>query len=163
MPLEFRIDAAPPTPEEIARAREEARIERAGIRRQNIRFLIVILLLVALIMTVAIVGIIPVLDNPGAEPDIVGLFAYLTPYMFLAVFVVGNTMHHQRVEKPRKALEARMAGLLDASAEDLAALERAELPREVAAYRRGIDAQGRAPVRAEVQAMLALGGVGADA
>lgn len=154
MPLEFRLDAAPPTPEEIARAREEAAIERAGIRRQNIRFLVVILLVVAAIMTVAIVGIIPVLDNPGAEPDIVGLFAYLTPYMFLAVFVIGNTMHHQRVEKPRKALEARMQGLIDASAEDLAALEGVELSREAFAYRGYIDALGRGPVRAEVQMML---------
>ncbi len=157
MPLEFRIDGEPPTPEEIARAREEARTQRAEIRRQNIRFLIVILLVVALIMTVAIGGIIPLLDDPGAEPDIVGLFAYLTPYLFIAVFAIGNTMHHQRIEKPRKALEAWMEALVDAPADDLAALESADLLPEAATYRQRIATQGREPVRGEVGAMLAFG------
>ncbi|MDR2877577.1 MAG: hypothetical protein LBV36_06015 [Chromatiales bacterium] len=156
MPLEFRLNALPPTCEEIARAREEARLERAQMRRQNIRFLIVILLLVAAIMTIAIVGIIPQLDNPNAEPDVVGLFAYLTPYMFLTVFVVGNTLHHQRIEKPRKVLEARMAELGDASVEELDALESAPpYQQEVMVYRERLKALGRPPVRTEVQMMLA--------
>lgn len=157
MPLEFRIDGEPPTLDEIALAREEGRVQREGIRRLNIRFLIVVLVVVALIMTVAIVGIIPLLDNPGAEPDIVGLFAYLTPYMFLAVFVIGNTMHHQRVEKPRKALETWMAGLVDASAEELAELDGVELPPEAAVYRQRVAAQGRGLMLGEVRAMLAFG------
>lgn len=157
MPLEFHIDGEPPTLDEIERAREEARVQREGIRRQNIRFLVVILAVVALIMAVAIVGIIPILDDPGAEPDIVGLFAYLTPYMFLAVFVIGNTMHHQRVEKPRKALEARMAGLVDAAVEDLASLDAGDLKLEAQAYRQRVAAQGRGLMLGEVRAMLSFG------
>lgn len=153
MSLAFDIGGEPPTREEIVRAREEARMQRAEIRRQNIRFLIVVLVLVALIMITAIGGIIPLLDNPGAEPDIVGLFAYLTPYMFVALFVVGNTMHHNRIEKPRKALEAWMDGLVDAAPEALAALDADALSPQAAGYLRRLTAQGRVPVQAELGAM----------
>lgn len=149
----FDISGEPPTREEIARAREEARVQRAEIRRRNIRFLIVVLVLVATIMTTAIVGIIPLLDDPGAEPDIVGLFAYLTPYLFVALFMVGNTMHHDRIEKPRKALEAWMEGLVEAAPEQLAALDADALSPQAADYLRRLTAQGRAPLRGELAAM----------
>jgi hypothetical protein len=148
--LSFDISGEPPAPAAIAQAREDARILREDIRRRNIRFLYIILALVATIMTIAIVGVIPMLDNPGAEPDIVGLFAYLTPYMFVALFVIGNTRHHQVIEKPRKALEAWMDGLTDATPEDLAQFDMAALPPEVSSYLHRISAQGRLPVKAEI-------------
>jgi len=148
--LTFDITGEPPTPAAIAQAREQSRAHRDEIRRQNIRFLIVILVLVAVIMVVAIVGIIPLLDDPGAEPDIVGLFAYLTPYMFVALFMVGNTRHHRIIEKPRKALETWMEGLIDATPEDLAEFDMVALPPEIAAYLHRIAEQGRLPVKAEI-------------
>jgi hypothetical protein len=153
--LSFDISGEPPAPAAIAQAREDARILREDIRRRNIRFLYIILALVATIMTIAIVGVIPMLDNPGAEPDIVGLFAYLTPYMFVALFVIGNTRHHQVIEKPRKALEAWMDGLTDATPEDLAQFDMAALPPEITAYLHNIAGQGRLPVKAEITAIRA--------
>ncbi len=153
--LVFDIMGEPPAPAAIARAREESRVRREEIRRQNIRFLMIILALVAVIMAVAILGIIPLLDDPGAEPDIVGLFAYLTPYMFVALFVIGNTRHHQVIEKPRKALEAWMDSLVDATPEDLAEFDMVALSPEAAAYLQRIAELGRMPVKAEIAAIRA--------
>lgn len=154
MGLDFDITSAPPGQAQIAAAREELAAEHRRLRSLDKRFLIVaVSLLVAIVCTVLFVAV-PVVNNPSTEGGVTFVIVYTMPYLVVSVFVVGNTLHHSRVEVPRKALRTAEAALQEAAQEDIDALcDSGGVEHPIGAYLRGVKSQGRALLQGELEAM----------
>lgn len=151
MALEFNLNDTPPTLAEITAEREQAMQDRELLRKKNIRFLVYIVIIVITVLCIALMGIIPMVKDPGAEPTFVAIVAYFTPYIMFAIFFFGNNSHVKVIEKPRKLLHATIVGLKEVTAEEL--LEVADMGHqhnEITSYLEKVAAQGRSPVRAEL-------------
>jgi len=154
MALEFDISGAPPAPTDILAEREQAARDRAIFRKKSIHFLIYTLIGVALLLSIALLGIVPRLGEPDAEPSVVFSVAYFTPYLIFPFFVIGNHLYNKQIEKPRKVVDATIAALREATPEELAEIAGAgQHPAEISAYLAKVKAQGRSPVRAEIDAI----------
>lgn len=154
MGLDFDIAAGPPDAGKIAAARSALAEERQRLRGLNKRFLIVIggvvLTLVCLLLLVAI----PEASKPETEGGILFVFVYAMPYFFFTTFVVGNTMHHSKVEVPRKAMELAEAALQDAEPEAVAELsDVCQTYAPLGAYRASVAALERPLFKGEIEAM----------
>lgn len=151
MVIEFDITGMPPTPAEIAAAREHAEAGRAVLKKKNKQFLIGFVSIVLTLVTTALIGIIPAVNKPESSQDLAFVVSYFSPYLILPMFVIGNHLHIKKIEKPRKKLDAVIAGLTEAEPEALA--EVADGHPEIDRYRQQVAAQGRALVKAELDAM----------
>lgn len=155
MALEFDISGDPPPLAEIHAERERAAADRAMIRRKSIRALIYVLMFGAAMISFGFLVLLPVLNEPDAEPTFVAVIAYFVPYLIFPAFVIGNRLFNKHCEKPRKILDATIAGLKDATADELAEINGAEQDHpEIAAYLQRVSARGRPLVKAEIDAIL---------
>ncbi len=153
MGLDFDITAAAPDGKRIAAVQAELAAERQRLRSLDKRFLIVAgTLLVAILSFVLLVGV-PVVNDPSTEVGIVFITVYTLPYLVVSVFVVGNTLHHSRVEVPRKALRTAEAALQEGARADIDALSDAWTHAPLGAYQRQVASQGRVLLQGEVEAM----------
>ena len=154
MPLEFDITGAPPGLAEIVAERNRATAERAAFRMKSIRFLIYTLMGIAVLLSTTLLGIVPYLGEPDAEPSIVFSVAYFTPYLIFPFFVIGNHLYNKKIEKPRKAVDAIITALKEATPEELStAIESGHRPVEITSYLEKVATQGRSLVRAEIDAI----------
>ena len=154
MGLDFDITSAPPDTAKIAAVREELAAERQRLRGLNKRFLIVIVSIVATLMSFFLFVGVPYTSKPETEGGIIFIIVYALPYFFFAVFAVGNTMHHSRVEVPRKALEVAEEALEEGTQEDIAALfDACQVHAPLSVYQCQVETQGRALFRGELEAM----------
>lgn len=154
MGLDFDITSAPPDTAKIAAVRAEFAAERQRLRTLNKRFLIVAVTAVAAILCFVFFVAVPIVKDPAMEGSIVFVIVYALPYLYFSVFVVGNTMHHDKVEVPRKALEAAEDALEEGAQEDIDALcEACRAHAPLATYWHQVESQGRALFQGEVEAM----------
>ncbi len=154
MGIDFDINTAPPDTQHIAAAREQMAAERQRLRGLNKRFLITIVTIVAIIFCFLVFVAIPYTDKPGSEGGIVFLIVYTIPYFFLSVFVIGNTLHHDKVEKPRKILETAEAALEEGEQKDISELlDACRTHAPLADYQRKVETQGRTLFNGELDAM----------
>lgn len=156
MGLDFDITAAPPDAASIAAAREELAAERLRLRAIDKRYIAVAIAAVAVIQCFIFFVLIPIVSNPSSDTEggIVFVLVYSIPYLFFAVFAVGCTKHHYRVDVPRKALRAAEAALNDAEQNDIDALDDAfKSNASLRAYQAQVSAQGRALFKGEIEAM----------
>lgn len=154
MGLDFDITSAPPDSARIAAVRAELLAEHRRLRSLDKRFLIVSVTVLITIVCFVLLVAVPVVNDPNTEGDIVFIAVYALPYLVVSVFVVGNTMHHSRVEVPRKALRTAEAALQEGAQEDMDALRdacRAHAP--LGTYQRQVASQGRALLQGELDAM----------
>jgi hypothetical protein len=151
MALEFDITAAAPTLAEITAEREPAERERAILKYKNKRFLITFILVVLTLVSTALIGIIPAVNKPESSQDLAFVVSYFSPYLILPMFVIGNHLHIKRIEKPRKKVEAILAGLTEATGEELDEITASHAVIEQ--YRQQVTAQGRPLMKGEVDAM----------
>ncbi|MCF6324399.1 MAG: hypothetical protein L3J89_08760 [Gammaproteobacteria bacterium] len=115
MVLEFNIDTTPPALTEIEDALKQVTLDRALLRKKNIRFLIYVLLVVAAYATFMLTVTIPILADPAALPDFVAAVAYCTPYLTFLIFIVSNNLHTKVIERPRKILDTAIPAFKAAS------------------------------------------------
>ncbi len=154
MGLDFDITSAPPDTARITAVRAELAAERQRLRGLNKRFLIVIVTIVVTLLCFILFVAVPVVNKPDTEGAIVFIIVYASPYLFFSVFVVGNTMHHTRVEVPRKALETAEEALQEGTQEDIGALfDACQAHAPLGAYQCQVESQGRALFKGELEAM----------
>ena len=153
MALEFDITRAPPALEEITREREQAERELTVMRKKNIRFLVIAATALIMLLCFQLLVAVPAVRDPGSSPDFVSILALYTPYLIGTFFFTALTLYNKYIEKPRKLVDATLAALKEVTPDDPPDLAGAERHDEIAAYREKVVAQGRAPVRAEVEAM----------
>lgn len=154
MGIDFDITSAPPDIKSIAATRAELAAERLRLRELNKRFLLVIIPTVAVLLCFALLVAVPYASRPQTEGGIVFIIAYSTPYLFFSIFVVGNTMHHDKVEVPRKALELAEEALQEGTQEDIGALfDACQVHAPLGTYQRQVESQGRALFKGELDAM----------
>lgn len=153
MALEFDIDGAPPTLADIEAARERAEQERAVLKKKDVRFLILAVISVVSLLGFAAWAVLPTLNDPGVEPNLVAVVGYFIPYCVFIMFFVGNSLHRKNIERPREALVDMIHGFREAEPEDLAEIAEAGRYPEVASYRRKVAALGRPLVAGEVKAI----------
>lgn len=152
MTLTFDITGAPPSLADIAAEREKVQQTRVAIQKKNVRFVIIAVVVgVSLLCFQWFVGI-PAVQNSDANPTVVGVIALYTPYIIGVFFFTTLTLHHRLIEKPRHITRATLDALTEAAQEELSAIEAADQP-EILSYRGQVAAQGRALVRAEVEAI----------
>ncbi len=151
MAIEFDLTVAPPALADITIERQQAEAERAVLKQKNKRFLLCFVLIVASLVSTALMGILPAIDKPESSQDLVFVVTYFTPYLILPLFVFGNHLHIKKIEKPRKKLDAVIAGLTEATPEELADV--ADGHREIDRYRQQVAAQKRVLVKAEIDAI----------
>lgn len=154
MNIDFDITSAPPGPERIAAVRAALAAERLRLRAMNKRFLIVAAATVAAILCFIFFVAVPLVKRPDMEGSVIFVIVYAVPYLYFAVFAVGNTLHHDKVEVPRKALDAVEEALEEGAPEDVEALGDAfQAHAPLGAYRRQVQSQGRALFKGELEAM----------
>ncbi len=155
MTLEFDIPRSPPpTKEEIAARRAQGEAQRERLRQLNIRFLIFTIVIVLSVLSFVLFVAAPAVGRPEANQDLVFVATYILPYLFFVIFVVGNRLHINKVEKPRKALNAAMAGLEEIPREEWERLmEEWSQHKDVAEYCQRITAMGRSLLKAEREAI----------
>ena len=154
MGLDFDITSAPPDAEKITAARADMAAERQRLRGLNKRFLVVIVSVVATLVSFVLLVGVPYSSQPETEGGIIFIIVYATPYLFFFVFVVGNTMHHDRVEVPRKVLETAEEALEAGSQEDIGTLlDACQSHAPLIAYQRQVESQGRTLFKGELDAM----------
>lgn len=156
MGLDFDITTAPPDAESIAAARENLAAERLRLRAIDKRYIAIAIAAVAVIQCFIFFVLIPVVSNPSSDTEggVVFVLVYSIPYLFFAVFAVGCTKHHYRVDVPRNALRAAESALQDAEQNDVDALRdacKSHVPLH--AYQSQVAAQGRALFKGEIEAM----------
>lgn len=154
MVLDFDIMSAPPDNIKIAGVRAELAAERQRLKALNKRFLITVAAIVAVVLSFILLVAIPYVSKPSSEGSIVFIIVYSLPYIFFSIFVIGNTMHHDKVEVPRKALETAEKALEEGAQEDIVALRdacRAHAP--LGAYQSQVKTQGRTLFNGELEAM----------
>ena len=105
MGLDFDISSAPPDTASIAAVRADLAAERLRLRGLNKRFLAVAIAVVAALLGFVFFVAIPTASQSATDGSIVFILVYTIPYLFFSVLVVGNTLHHDKVEVPRKVLE----------------------------------------------------------
>jgi hypothetical protein len=154
MGLNFDIMSAPPDTATIAAAHAEHAAERQRLRELNKKFLIVIVTIVSAIVCFLLLVAVPLVSRPEMEGSFVFLIVYALPYFFFSVFVVGNTMHHHKVDVPKKALRLAEAALQQGEQDDIAELlEACQTHAPLGAYQSQVATQGRALFRGELEAM----------
>ncbi len=155
MALEFTITTPPPALADIEAELEQATIDRALLRKKNIRFLVTILLIVAAYATFMLKVTIPLLADPTVVPDFVATVAYFTPYLTFLIFIFGNAGHNKMIERPRKILDTRLAALQVATPGSEAAIrDCGQRYREVADYQQRVTALGRPMMAGESEMLL---------
>ncbi len=153
MALKFDITGDPPALADIVTEREQALRDRALLGKKNIRFLITTATVVLSLLSIAVFVVIPTMRNPAAEPSIVAVTAYFTPYLIFPVFVIGLHLHNKHIEKPSHAVTAIIKALKEVAAEELSEVVGTEQQyAEIDAYRGKVAVQGRSLVQAEIDA-----------
>jgi len=154
MGLDFDITSTPPDTESIAAARAELAAERLRLRELNKRFLIVAVAIVTAIFCFFIFVAIPFATKPGTEGGFVFIIVYTLPYFFFSIFVVGNIMHHKKVDVPQKALRAAEAALQEGEPEDITELlDACRIHAPLGTYQSQVASQKRALFKGELEAM----------
>jgi len=154
MGLDFDITSTPPDTASIAAVRAELEAERQRLREINKRFLMVIIPLVLSLLSFMLIVVVPAVSQPNIEGTLVFLAAYTLPYFFFTIFVVGNTMHHNKVDVPQKALRIAEASLEEVSQEEIEELADAcQTHATLGAYQSQVETQGRALFKGELEAM----------
>lgn len=152
MTLTFDITGAPPSLADIAAERERVQQTRIALQKKNVRFVIIAVVVgLSLLSFQWFVGI-PAVQNSDANPTMVGVIALYTPYIIGVFFFTTLTLHHKLIEKPRNAARATLDALDEATPDERLAIESAE-QAEIISYRGQVAAQGRALVKAEVEAI----------
>ncbi len=154
MGLDFDITTTPPDTSTIAATRAELEAERQRLRELNKRFLMVIVPLVLALLSFMLLVVVPVVNEPNTEGTLVFLAVYTLPYVFFTVFVVGNTMHHKKVDVPQKALRIAEASLEEITQEEIEELTApCQTHTPLSAYQSQVASQGRALFKGELDAM----------
>lgn len=155
MGIDFNITSVPPDSVRIEAARADLAAERLRLRGLDKLYVMTAVAVVAAIMCFIFLVAIPTVRVPGnTEGGIIFILVYSIPYLFFAVFVVGCTKHHYKVDVPRKALRTAEEALQEATQDDIAALRDAfEKHAPLNAYRSQVASQGRALFKGELEAM----------
>ena len=154
MAVTFNISDAPLTPAEIAAEREKAEQGLAGLRKIDIRFIVIGAILIVSFLCFQILVTAPAVSDPSMNPGIVGLIALYTPYLIGVCFFFGLTMHHKMVENPRKAFRTTLDELEEATPEDITEIIKPDQHHdEITAYQQQVAAQGRSLLKGELEAI----------
>ncbi|HHM04977.1 MAG TPA: hypothetical protein ENJ19_04435 [Gammaproteobacteria bacterium] len=154
MKLEFDINSAPPTHEEITAERERALKALEDLRKKDIRYIVVAVAILIGIVCFQLFVTIPAMRDPKAEPGFIGVVTLYTPYIIGAFIFTAHALNHKLIEKPRKVQRTLRDALTAASPEQLAETLGRETPyAEIAAYQQQVAAQGRALVQGELEMM----------
>ena len=155
MGIDFNITSVPPDSVRIEAVRAELAAERLRLRGLDKLFVTTAVAVVAAIMCFIFLVAIPTVREPGnTEGGIIFILVYSIPYLFFAVFVVGCTKHHDKVDVPRKTLRAAEEALQEAAQDDIAALlDACQTHAPLDAYRSQVASQGRALFKGELEAM----------
>jgi hypothetical protein len=152
--ITFDIALGPPSLEELARTRDSMAAQRAVLARLNKQFLIGLIAALATLLTIFFTFGIPAIRTPRADPTLITTLILYIPYVILFIYGFSNTLHHRKVEVPRKRLDSTAAALRELDAEELAlAADFGAQSGEIAAYQAAVAGQGRALLRGEVEAM----------
>lgn len=155
MGIDFNVTSAPPDSAKIGAARAELTAERLRLRGLDKLYATTAAATVAVILCFIFFVAIPTVREPGnTEGGIIFILVYSIPYLFFAVFVVGCTKHHDKVDVPRKALRAAEEALQEAEQDDIIALlDACQTHAPLDAYRSQVASQGRALFKGELEAM----------
>jgi len=154
MGLDFDIRSAPPDTARIAAAHAELAAEHQRLRELNKKFLIVIVTIVSAIVCFLLLVAVPLVNRPEMEGSFVFLIVYALPYFFFSVFVVGNTMHHRKVDVPKKALRLAEAALQEGEQDDIGELlDACQAHAPLGTYQSQVTSQGRALLKGDLEAM----------
>lgn len=157
MALKFDIDSDPPTLADIETAREQAESGREALQRRLLPFVIGAFASVIALVIFQLTVIVPAVRNPETSPTFLAIVALFLPYMAFLLFIGANNLRHKLIENPRKALKTFIAGLDEATAEELASLETIEADATLRAaidrYRAKVAAHGRGLLRGELEAI----------
>lgn len=152
--MEFDIAAPPPRPEEIEKVREQLQNEKQALDRLNKQFLFGTIAALATLLTLFFSFGIPAVKNPGADPTLITTFVLYIPYVILFVYAFSNTVHHKKVEVPRKLVKERTLSLSEVDSEEVPQLlDLCQQNAALAAYHAQVAAQGRPLVKGEAEAM----------
>lgn len=154
MALQFDITRDPPALADITVERQQAAQARAAIRTKMIRFLSVAFVMAVCILCFQFLVAVPAVRNEGADPSWVAILALYTPYLIGAFFFTTLTLYNRVIEKPAKLLDRTLAALRETTPEELAEIAGSgQLHIEIVSYQQKVMTQGRALVRAEIEAI----------
>ena len=154
MGLEFDIDKDPPSVQDIEDERARVTAELEALKQLNKRFLVITVAVVASVLAFLLLVAVPAVSDPAANQDLVFVVTYIIPYLFFFIFIVGNRLHINKVEKPRKALRAALDALQELPASEWERLMQEWSQHEsVRAYCQRVRETGRALLKAEREAI----------
>ncbi len=156
MGLEFDINKDPPCVQDIEDERARVTAELDALKQLNKRFLVITVVVVGSVLAFLLLVAVPAVSDPAANQDLVFVVTYIIPYLFFFIFIVGNRLHINKVEKPRKALRAALDALQELPAAEWERLMQEWSQHEsasVRAYCQRVREAGRALLKAEREAI----------